>query len=89
MNSKLLALEAKKRLLQVEIERESKHQKATDWAEERKRLSKRAKGERERERRTNEISRSQIGRSDVASLASRISYSVCRKPPAQTLVINF
>jgi len=48
VNSKLLALEANKRL-QVERERESKHQKATDWAEERKRLSKRAKG-RERER---------------------------------------
>jgi hypothetical protein len=53
VNSKLLALEANKRL-QVERERESKHQKATDWAEERKRLSKRAKGrEREREREQN------------------------------------
>ncbi len=68
--------------------RESKHQKATDWAEERKRLSKRAK-ERVRERRTNEVSRSHIGRSDVASLASRISCSLCRKLTAQTLVINF
>jgi len=87
VNSKLLALEANKRL-QVERERESKHQKATDWAEERKRLSKRAK-ERERERRTNKVSISQIGRSDVASLASRIWCSLCRKPPAQTLVINF
>jgi len=48
MNSKLLALEAKKRL-QAERARESKHQKSTDWAEERKRLSKRAK-EREREK---------------------------------------
>jgi hypothetical protein len=36
MNSKLLALEAKKRL-QVERERDTKHEKATDWAEERER----------------------------------------------------
>jgi hypothetical protein len=36
--------------------------------EERKRLSKRA-SEREREKRTNQVSRPQIGRSDVASLA--------------------
>jgi hypothetical protein len=70
MNSKLLALEAKKRL-QVERERENKHEKATNWVEERKRLSKRA-SERER-RRTNEVSRSQIGRSEVASLPSRTS----------------
>jgi hypothetical protein len=47
MNSKLLALEAKKRL-QVESERDTKHEKATDWVEERKRLNKRAK-KRERE----------------------------------------
>jgi hypothetical protein len=77
MNSKLLALE-----------------EATDWVEERKRLSARElrrerERERERERTTNQVSRSQIGNSDVASLASRISCSVCRKPPAQTLVINF
>jgi hypothetical protein len=47
MNSKLLALEGKKRL-QVERESDIKHEKATDWVEERKRLSKRAK-KRERE----------------------------------------
>jgi DNA-binding protein H-NS len=52
MNSKLLALEAKKRL-QVESERDNKHEKATDWVEERKRLSKRAKEETEKERTTN------------------------------------
>ncbi len=45
--------------------------------------------ERERERRTNEVSRSQIGRSDVASLASRIYCTLCRKPPTQTLFITF
>jgi hypothetical protein len=84
-------LKANKRL-QVERERERKHQKARDWVEERKRLSKRAKErerERERERGTNEISNSQIGSSDVASLASRISCSLCQKPPAETQVINF
>lgn len=43
-----MALEANKRL-QVERATERKHQKATDWVEESKRLSKRAK-ERERER---------------------------------------
>jgi hypothetical protein len=43
-------------------EREATHENATDWVEERKRLSKRAR-ERERERRTNQVSRSQIGRS--------------------------
>jgi hypothetical protein len=45
-------------------EREATHEKATDWVEERKRLSKRARErEREREKRTNRVSRSQIGRS--------------------------
>ncbi len=43
-----MAFEANKRL-QVEREKKSKHHKATNWAEERKRLSKRAK-EREREK---------------------------------------
>jgi hypothetical protein len=42
MKSKLLALEAKKRL-QDESKRDTKHKKATDWVEERKRLGKRAK----------------------------------------------
>jgi len=47
-----------------------------------------SKGEREREKRRNHVSRSQIGRSWVASLVSRIS---CRRrrPPAQKLVTNF
>jgi hypothetical protein len=43
-------------------EREATQEKATDWVEVRKRLSKRAR-EREREKRTNQVSRSQIGRS--------------------------
>ncbi len=44
-----------------EREREATHEKATDWVEERKRLSKRA---RERERKEQiQVSRSQIGRS--------------------------
>jgi uncharacterized lipoprotein len=67
MNSKLLALGTQKRF-QVERETKATHQKVTDWVEETTRLSKRA-SERERERRTNQVSRSQIGRSDVASLA--------------------
>jgi hypothetical protein len=43
-------------------EREATQEKATDWVEVRNRLSKRAR-EREREKRTNQVSRSQIGRS--------------------------
>jgi hypothetical protein len=58
MNSKLLALGAQKRF-QVERETKATHQKVTDWVEETTRLSKRA-SERERERRTNQVSRSQI-----------------------------
>jgi len=46
------------------------------------------KGKREREKRTNQVSRSQIARSYVDSVASRIS---CRRrrPPAPTLLTNF
>jgi hypothetical protein len=47
-------------LRERERAREATHEKATDWVEERKRLNKR---EREREKRTNQVSRSQIGRS--------------------------
>jgi len=43
-----------------EREGEATHEKATDWVEDIKRLSKR---EREREKRTNQLSRSQTGRS--------------------------
>jgi len=50
-----------------EGEREATHENATDWVEERKRVSKKAR-EREREKRTNQVSRSQIGKSKVASL---------------------
>jgi len=42
--------------------------------------------ESEREKRTNHVSRSQIGKSSVASLASRISCR--RRPHAPTLVTN-
>jgi hypothetical protein len=78
-----------------EREKVATHEKATDWVEERNKLSKTArKRERERERekekekRTNQVSRSQIGRSYVDSLASRIS---CRRRrlPAPTLLTNF
>jgi hypothetical protein len=79
MNSKLLALEAKKRL-QVERERDRVSTRKQQTGRKRERDSARElrrERERERERRTNEVSRSQIGRSDVASLASRISCSLC------------
>ncbi len=48
------------KLRERERAREATHEKATDWVEERKRLNKR---EREREKRTNQVSRSQIGTS--------------------------
>jgi hypothetical protein len=69
MNRKLLALGAQKRF-QVERERDRGYAREGNrpggWKRERDSARELAK---ERERRTNQVSRSQIGRSDVASLA--------------------
>jgi hypothetical protein len=62
------------------------HEKATDWVEERKRLSKRAR-EREREKNKSRSQDLKLAGVNVASLASRIC---CRRrrPPAPS-VTNF
>jgi hypothetical protein len=72
-------------------EREAAHEKATDWVEERNRLTREQGKERkrEREKRTNQVSRSQIGTSYVDSVASRISCRRRSRPPAPTLLTNF
>jgi len=68
MNSKLLELEAKKRL-QVESERKtlSTRKQQIGWKKER---GSTRELRRERERTTNQVSRSQIGKSDVRGLTN-------------------
>jgi hypothetical protein len=68
MNSKLLELEAKKRL-QVESERKtlSTRKQQIGWKKER---GSTRELRRERKRTTNQVSRSQIGKSDVRGLTN-------------------